>query len=52
MRSRVARIAEDAGIAALSVHGRTRECGFVGEVEYDTIREVKRAVRVAGHGKR
>jgi tRNA-dihydrouridine synthase B len=41
---RVARIAEDAGIAALSVHGRTRECGFVGEVEYDTIREVKRAV--------
>ncbi len=41
---RVARIAEDAGIAALSVHGRTRECGFVGAVEYDTIREVKRAV--------
>ena len=41
---RVARIAEDAGIAALSVHGRTRECGFVGEVEYDTIRAVKRAV--------
>jgi tRNA-dihydrouridine synthase B len=41
---RVARIAEGAGIAALSVHGRTRECGFVGAVEYDTIREVKRAV--------
>jgi len=41
---RVARMAEDAGVAALSVHGRTRECGFVGEVEYDTIREVKRAV--------
>jgi tRNA-dihydrouridine synthase B len=41
---RVARIAEDAGIAALSVHGRTRECGFVGAVEYHTIREVKCAV--------
>jgi tRNA-dihydrouridine synthase B len=41
---RVARIAEDAGIAALSVHGRTRECGFTGEAEYDTIRQVKRAV--------
>src|SRR5204863_5466817 len=44
---RVARIAEDAGIAALSVHGRTRECGFVGVVEYDTIRAVKQAVNVA-----
>ena len=43
---KIARIAEDAGVAALSVHGRTRECGFVGEVEYDTIREVKRAVRL------
>src|SRR5712671_2696068 len=43
---RVARIAEDAGIAALSVHGRTRECGFVGAVEYDTIREVKQAVGI------
>src|SRR5882757_6008665 len=43
---RVARIAEDAGIAALSVHGRTRECGFVGAVEYDTIRAVKQAVNV------
>src|SRR5205814_4124451 len=41
---RIARIAEHAGIAALSVHGRTRECGFVGAVEYDTIREVKQAV--------
>jgi len=43
---KIARIAEDAGVAALSVHGRTRECGFVGEVEYDTIREVKCAVRL------
>jgi tRNA-dihydrouridine synthase B len=43
---RVARIAEDAGVAALSVHGRTRECGFVGAVEYDTIRAVKQAVAI------
>lgn len=42
----IARIAEDAGIAALSVHGRTRECGFVGAVEYDTIRAVKQAVAI------
>jgi tRNA-dihydrouridine synthase B len=41
---RIARIAVDAGIAALSVHGRTRECGFLGPVDYDTIGEVKRAV--------
>ena len=37
---RIARIAAGAGIAALSVHGRTRECGFVGPVEYETIAEV------------
>ena len=43
---RIARIAADAGIAALSVHGRTRECGFVGPVEYETIAEVKRAVSI------
>src|SRR6266568_2497509 len=43
---RIAHIAEHAGIAALSVHGRTRECGFVGAVEYDTIREVKQAVGI------
>lgn len=33
----IARIAEDAGIAALAVHGRTRACAFRGESEYDTI---------------
>src|SRR5437667_2214225 len=43
---RIARIAEDAGIAALSVHGRTRECGFTGPVEYETIRAVKQSVSV------
>jgi tRNA-dihydrouridine synthase B len=43
---RVARIAEAAGVAALSIHGRTRECGFVGAVEYETIRAVKATVRI------
>ncbi len=33
----IARIAEDRGIAALAVHGRTRACKFNGEAEYDTI---------------
>jgi len=40
---RVARIAEDSGIRLLSLHGRTRACGFSGHAEYDTIRDVKRA---------
>ncbi len=34
---RIARIAEDAGIQALAVHGRTRACRFNGNAEYDTI---------------
>lgn len=39
----IARIAEDAGIAALAVHGRTRACAFKGSVEYDTIADIVRA---------
>src|SRR5436190_16134316 len=42
----IARMAEDAGIAALAVHGRTRACAFVGAVEYDTIRAVKNAITI------
>jgi len=42
----IARIAENAGIRALAVHGRTRACAFVGPVEYETIRAVKAAVRI------
>ena len=42
----IARIAEDAGIQALTVHGRTRACGFTGEAEYHTIAEVKQAVKI------
>jgi tRNA-dihydrouridine synthase B len=36
----VARIAEESGVQLLSLHGRTRACGFSGRAEYDTIREV------------
>jgi tRNA-dihydrouridine synthase B len=43
---RVARIAESAGVRALTIHGRTRACGFAGQAEYDTMREVKRAVAI------
>jgi tRNA-dihydrouridine synthase B len=43
---RIARIAEDAGVQLLTLHGRTRACGFAGTAEYDTIREVKRAARI------
>jgi tRNA-dihydrouridine synthase B len=42
----IARMAEAAGVAALTVHGRTRACAFVGAVEYDTIAAVKRAVSI------
>ena len=42
----IARIAEDAGIAALAVHGRTRADKYEGEAEYATIAAVKTAVRI------
>lgn len=40
----IAKIAEQAGIQLLTVHGRTRECRFKGEAEYDTIAAIKQAV--------
>lgn len=43
---RIARIAEEAGISALALHGRTRSCGFGGEAEYDTIAAVVQAVKI------
>ncbi len=43
---RVARLAEQAGIQALAVHGRTRACHFTGEAEYDTIRAIKQSVSI------
>lgn len=42
----IARVAEDNGIQALSVHGRTRADGYRGEAEYDTIAAVKEAVSI------
>lgn len=43
---RVARIAEDAGVRALAVHGRTRDMLYSGEAEYETIAAIKQAVRI------
>ncbi len=42
----VARIAEDCGIQALAVHGRTRACRYRGEAEYDTIARIKQSVGI------
>jgi tRNA-dihydrouridine synthase B len=42
----IARIAEDAGIRALAVHGRTRDMLYTGEAEYETIAAIKQAVRI------
>ena len=42
----IARAAESAGIAMLTVHGRTREQGYSGQAEYDTVAAVKAAVKV------
>ena len=44
----IARIAQDAGIAALAVHGRTRACKFEGEAEYDTIAAIVAATEFPG----
>ncbi len=43
---RIAHAAESAGVAMLAVHGRTREQGYSGYAEYDTIAAVKAAVRI------
>ncbi len=42
----IARIAENSGIAALTVHGRTRACKFAGQAEYETIKQVKQEVGI------
>ena len=42
----IARMAEDAGIAALAVHGRTRSDRFKGEAEYETIRAICETVSI------
>ena len=42
----IARIAESAGIAALAVHGRTRDQQYTGVAEYETIAAIKSALRI------
>ena len=37
---RIAKIAEDNGVSAITIHGRTRACRFIGDVEYDTIADI------------
>jgi tRNA-dihydrouridine synthase B len=43
---RIAHIAEDSGVVALALHGRTRACRFEGEAEHRTIAEVKQQVKI------
>ena len=42
----IAKMAENAGIQSLAVHGRTRACKYLGEAEYETIRLVKESVSI------
>jgi tRNA-dihydrouridine synthase B len=42
----IAKIAEDCGIAALAVHGRTRNMHYNGNAEYQTIAEIKKIVSI------
>ena len=42
----IARIAEDAGIAALAIHGRTRDQKYQGTAEYDTIARIKQELGI------
>ena len=42
----IAKIAEDIGVQALAMHGRTRACLYMGDAEYDTIAAVKQAIHI------
>ena len=44
--TQIARIAEQSGIQSLAVHGRTRQCRFKGEAEFDTIAQIKQQVSI------
>jgi tRNA-dihydrouridine synthase B len=42
----IAKMAEDIGVQALAMHGRTRACLYMGDAEYETIAMVKQAIRI------
>ncbi len=42
----IAKMAEDIGIQALAMHGRTRACLYKGDAEYDTIAAVKQSIKI------
>ncbi len=42
----VAKMAEDIGVQALAMHGRTRACLYMGDAEYDTIAAVKQVINI------
>ncbi len=42
----IANIAEQSGVQALTIHGRTRRCGFTGQAEYETIRAVTKMLSI------
>ncbi|MDP1771477.1 MAG: tRNA dihydrouridine synthase DusB [Methylobacter sp.] len=42
----IAQIAENAGIAALTIHGRTRACKFEGQAEHETVKNVKQSINI------
>jgi tRNA-dihydrouridine synthase B len=42
----IAKLAQDIGVSMLTLHGRTRACGYKGDAEYDTIAQVKQAVSI------
>lgn len=42
----IAQLAQNCGISALAIHGRTRACRFLGQAEYDTIKLVKKSLSI------
>ncbi len=47
---RIAKIAEDAGLSAVTVHGRTRVQGYTGKADWNSIKKVKDALKIPVFG--